>query len=114
MQIMKLTQKWVFDGQTRPNKIWNLKDQFGLKLGENRMGEREKNRRGRRRGDQAKGMELGFLVWKLTLFMNPMRLCMNFHALMVILLPKSRVFARVSSNPKNYENRVDKTPYGTR
>ena len=42
-------------------------------------------------------MELGFLVWKLTLFMNPMRLCMNFHALMVILLPKSRVFVRVSS-----------------
>ena len=42
-------------------------------------------------------MELGFLVWKLTLFMNPMRLCMNFHALMVIFLPKSRVFARVSS-----------------
>ena len=34
-------------------------------------------------------MELGFLVWKLNL-------CINFHALMVIFLPKSRVFARVS------------------
>ena len=46
---------------------------------------------------QAKGMDAWILVWKLTLFMNPMRLSMNFHALMVILLPKSRVFARVSS-----------------
>ena len=43
------------------------------------------------------GMELGFLVWKLNLCMDSMRLCMNFHALMVILLPKSRVFVRVSS-----------------
>ena len=41
-------------------------------------------------GEQAK-------VWKLTLFMNPMRLSMNFHALMVFLLPKSKVFVRVSS-----------------
>ena len=30
MQIMKLTQKWVFDGQTRPKKICILKDQIGL------------------------------------------------------------------------------------
>ena len=61
------------------------------------MKEKEK-RRGRQRGDQAKikrygcldfGMELGFSVWKLNL-------CINFHALMVIFLPKSRVFARVS------------------
>ena len=36
-------------------------------------------------------------VWKLNLCMDSMRLCMNFHALMVIILPKSRVFARVSS-----------------
>ena len=43
------------------------------------------------------GMELGFLVWKLNLCMDSMRLCMNFHALMVILLPKSRVLVRVSS-----------------
>ena len=55
MQIMKLTQKWVFDGQTRPNKIWNLKDQFGLKLGENRMGEREKKRGGRGRREEEEG-----------------------------------------------------------
>ena len=57
-----------------------------------------KKRRGRRRrreeeeeGDQANK------VWKLNLCMDSMRLCMNFHALMVIILPKSRVFARVSS-----------------
>ena len=36
-------------------------------------------------------------VWKLNLCMDSMKLCMNFHALMVIILPKSRVFARVSS-----------------
>ena len=62
------------------------------------MKEKEK-RRGRERGDQAKIKRYGTLdfVWKLNLCMDSMRLSMNFHALMVILLPKSRVFARVSS-----------------
>ena len=43
------------------------------------------------------GMDTWILVWKLNLCMDSMRLSMNFPALMVILLPKSRVFARVSS-----------------
>ena len=45
--------------------------------------------KGRRRGEEKGGIK-SKKVWKLNL-------CMNFHALMVILLPKSRVFARVSS-----------------
>ena len=54
-------------------------------------------RRGRgRRGGEEKGGIKSKKVWKLNLCMDSMRLCMNFHALMVILLPKSRVFARVS------------------
>ena len=52
-------------------------------------------------------------VWKLTLFMNPMRLSMNFHALMVILLPKSRVLLGFHLNPKMIASKVGKTPYGT-
>ena len=50
---------------------------------------KRKKRRGRRRAKPK--------VWKLNLCMDSMRLCMNFNALLVILLPKSRVFARVSS-----------------
>ena len=60
MQIMKLTQKWVFDGQTRPNKIWNLKDQIGLicegeenreKRGEERRREEEEGEPSQRYGN---------------------------------------------------------------
>ena len=93
-QISKLDKKMGYFGG--PNKALTnpcLKDQFGLKLGRIGWEKREKKRkkrRGRRRNQAKK-------VWKLTLFMNPMRLSMNFHALMVIRLPKSRVFARVSS-----------------
>ena len=72
-----------------------FKDQIGLICEggpvEKKEGEKKRKKRRGRRRNQAKK------VWKLTLFMNPMRLSMNFHALMVILLPKSRVFARVSS-----------------
>ena len=57
----------------------------------------EERRRGEEEEEGEKFKQSSIKVWKLTLFMNPMRLCMNFHALMVILLPKSRVFARVSS-----------------
>ena len=73
-----------------------FKDQIGLICEGSKIVKREKKRGGRGRkeeeegGPSQKGMELGFLVWKLNL-------CINFHALMVILLPKSRVFARVSS-----------------
>ena len=61
--------------------------------GANREGREEKEKRDKKKMEEIKQAK----VWKLTLIMNSMRLCMNFHALMVILLPKSRVFARVSS-----------------
>ena len=65
--------------------------------GANREGREEKEKR-EKKGKKKKMEEIKQAkVWKLTLFLNPMRLSMNFHALMVILLPKSRVFARVSS-----------------
>ena len=72
-----------------------FKDQIGLIwMRTNRMGRRRRRREEeeekRKKESQAKK------VWKLNLCMDSMRLCMNFHALMVILLPKSRVFARVS------------------
>ena len=54
-------------------------------------GEEEEEEKKRKRESSKKK------VWKLNLCMDSMRLSMNFHALMVILLPKSRVFARVSS-----------------
>ena len=60
-----------------------------MKAKKRRRKKKKKRRRGG--GDQANK------VWKLNLCMDSMRLCMNFHALMVIILPKSRVFARVSS-----------------
>ena len=95
-----------------------FKDQIGLICAGRKIVKREKKRGGRGRReeeeeeekmkkesqDQAsqKGMDAWILVWKLTLIMNSMRLCMNFHALMVILLPKFRVFVRASSSPKIY------------
>ena len=72
-----------------------FKDQIGLICEGRKIVKREKKRGGRGREDGGAKIKAK-KVWKLTLFMNPMRLCMNFHALMVILLPKSRVFARVS------------------
>ena len=59
--------------------------------------EREREEQRREEEEEEEGVIKQAKVWKLTLFMNPMRLSMNFHALMVILLPKSRVFTRVSS-----------------
>ena len=75
--------------------------------------EMEKKRGGRGRREEEKESQAK-KVWKLTLFMNPMRLCMNFHALMVILLPKSRVLLGFHLNPKFMESKVGKTPHGTR
>ena len=69
-----------------------FKDQIGLicEGKKERRREEEEEEEKRKKESQAKK------VWKLNLCMDFMRLCMNFHALMVILLPKSRVFARVS------------------
>ena len=73
-----------------------FKDQIGLKLERTRReekGKREKKRKKKKKMEEIKQAK----VWKQNLCMDSMRLCMNFHALLVILLPKSRVFARVSS-----------------
>ena len=67
------TQKWVFDGQTRPYEIWNLKTNLvsfvrGKKKEpvERERGEEEEEKKRKRSQDQGqKGMELRFLVWKL-------------------------------------------------
>ena len=91
-QLLKLTQKWVL---LEPNKALaksGFKDQNWSHLEEGSKPLREKRKR-KRRGSSSKT----YKVWKLNLCMDSMRLCMNFHALMVILLPKSRVFVRVSS-----------------
>ena len=76
------------------------------------MGEGEKRKRKKRRGRRSQSKQAK--VWKLNLFMDSMRLCMNFHALLVILLPKSRVFVRVHLNPKFMSSKVGKTPHDTR
>ena len=66
--------------------------------------ERERGRGRRRREEeegeikQTKVWNFGFLVWKLNLCMDSMRLCMNFHTLMVNLLPKSRVLIELHLN----------------
>ena len=77
------------------------------------MGEGEKRKRKKRRG-RRRSQSKQAKVWKLNLFMDSMRLCMNFHALLVILLPKSRVFVRVHLNPKFMSSKVGKTPHDTR
>ena len=67
MQIMKLTQKWVFDGQTRPTKIWILKDQIGLICGGSKIVKREgeekrkRKKKNRRRGAKIKPTRYGTL-----------------------------------------------------
>ena len=64
---------------------------------EEKKGKREKKKKERRSSQASQRYGTLDFVWKLNLCMDSMRLSMNFHALMVILLPKSRVFARVSS-----------------
>ena len=90
--IGDLTQKWVFGRAKqglRKDGILNTK--FGLKFGETVEKEKRKGRgrRGRgRRGVKIKPTRYGTLdfVWKLPLVMDYMRLCMNFHAWLVISL----------------------------
>ena len=53
--------------------------------------EEEEKRKKKRSQDQANK------VWKLTLIMNSMRLCMNFYAWLVSSCPQTWGFARVSS-----------------
>ena len=53
--------------------------------------EEEEKRKNKRSQDQANK------VWKLTLIMNSMRLCMNFHAWLVSSCPQTLSFAMVSS-----------------
>ena len=59
-------------------------------------------------------MELGFLVWKLTLFMNPMRFGMDPWFCRIIIFPKLGVLLGFHLNPKIMESKVGKTPHDTR
>ena len=94
-----------------------LKDQnwshFGKKSKPWREREEER-RRGEEEEEGEKFKQSSIKVWKLNLCMDSMRLCMNFHALLVIHLPKSRVFVRVHLNPKFMSSKVGKTPHDTR
>ena len=92
------TQKWVFEGQTRPNKNLDLRDQIGLIWGEEQTVKAKKRRgRGRRRREEEEEGIKPKKVWKLNLCMDSMRLCMNFHAWLVRSCPQTWGFARVSS-----------------
>ena len=98
MQISKLTQKWVFDGQTRPKKICILKTNLvsnggepvrERREGEKREGEEEEENGGAKIKQSSnkvwKLLEYGFLLWNL-------KVCMNFHAIeWLLVIPKSRV-----------------------
>ena len=69
----------------------------------------------KKRSQASQGMELWIFVWKLTLIMDFMRLCMNFHAWLVSSLsPNLGVLLGFHLNPKIIESKVGKTPYCTR
>ena len=59
---------------------------------EKREEEKRKKKKRRREGERSSKK-----VWKLTLIMNSMRLCMNFHAWLVSSCPQTWGFTRVSS-----------------
>ena len=97
------------------NKIWILKDQLGLicegrkepveregREEEEEEEEEEKKKEGSSQDQAKRGMELGFLVWKLTLFMNPMRFGMDPWFCRIIIFPKLGVLLGFHINPKIY------------
>ena len=53
-------------------------------------------------------------VWKLTLFMNPMRFGMDPWFCRIIIFPKLGVLLGFHLNPKMIASKVGKTPYDTR
>ena len=69
------------------------KTKFGLMFGGGKIiWEKKKNRKRKfKQGQQ--GMELWIFVWKLTLIMDSMRLCMNFHAWLVSSLSPNLGFS---------------------
>ena len=101
------------------NKIWILKDQLGLicegrkepveregREEEEEEEEEEKKKEGSSQDQAKRGMELGFLVWKLTLFMNSMRFGMYFWVCMRVILLKPRVLLGFHLSPKFVEIKV--------
>ena len=96
---MVRTQKWVFEGQTRPNKNLDLRDQIGLIWGEEQTVKAKKRRgRGRRRreeeeeGSSQKGMET-------TLSMDFVWITWNLRLDMVNILSLNLGFDRIAFSP---------------
>ena len=73
---------------------------------EKKRGEEEEEKR--KKESQAKK------VWKLTLFMNPMRFGMDPWFCRIIIFPKLGVLLGFHLNPKIMESKVGKTPHDTR
>ena len=73
---------------------------------EKKRGEEEEEKR--KKESQAKK------VWKLTLFMNPMRFGMDPWFCRIIIIPKLGVLLGFHLNPKIMESKVGKTPHDTR
>ena len=77
-----------WEGQTRPYKRWDFKDQIWSQIGRTRRegeAKRKRKKKKRRRGAKVKPTRYGTLdfVGKLPLVMDYIRLCMNFHAWLV-------------------------------
>ena len=102
IQISKLTQKWVFDGQTRPKKICILKTNLVSNGRTRRERERSKEEKKRKRKKGDSSQDQANKVWKLTLFMNPMRFGMDPWFCRIIIFPKLGVLLGFQINPKIY------------
>ena len=90
-----------------------FKDQIGLIFEGRKIVKREKKRGGRGREDGGAKIKAK-KVWKLTLFMNPMRFGMDPWFCRIIIFPKLGVLLGFHLNPKIMESKVGKTPHGTR
>ena len=78
----------------------NLVSFWRLNREEKREEEEEEEENERRSGDQAK--QSSIKVWKLTLFMNPMRFGMDPWFCRIIIFPKLGVLLGFQINPKIY------------
>ena len=77
------------------------------------MGEGEKRKRKKRRG-RRRSQSKQAKVWKLTLFMNPMRFGMDPWFCKIIIFPKLGVFLGFQLTQRFMSSKVGKTPHGTR
>ena len=104
-----ITQKWVFVGQTRPNKNLDFKRPNWSHLG--RTGwDKERRREEKEEEEKRKKESQAKKVWKLTLIMNPMRFGMDIWFCRIIIFPKLGVLLGLHLNPKIMESMVGKNP----